>query len=101
MLLQFQSGQRRNRNGDVRKERQSKVRCGPVGHYVQQLWRSCESRQINQTAIRTERVRQQRVADAENDPDRYAGVAAAAIGIRDPLRRANGNSDVRAAARGL
>jgi hypothetical protein len=68
-----------------------------VGHHVRQLWRSCESRQINPTAIRAERVRQQRVADAENDPDRYAGVATAANGIRDPLRRANGNSDVRAA----
>ena len=37
------------------------------------------------------------MADAENDPDRYAGVATAANGIRDLLRRANGNSDVRAA----
>ena len=39
------------------------------------------------------------MADAENDPDRYAGVATAANGIRDPLRRANGNSDVRAAVK--
>ena len=73
------------------------MRCGPVGHHVNQLWRSCESKQINPTAIRTERVRQQRVADAENASDRYAGVATAANAIRDALLRANGNSDVRAA----
>ena len=41
----------------------------PSWSSFQRLWRSCESRQINPTAIRTERVRQQRLADAENDPD--------------------------------